>query len=263
MLVISTVLVIACVSSHQSTAPDELSASAQDRAQLLVDSAIIAHGGALYDSSYVEFVFRNRRYVRERKGGTFTYERIFTNPKDSSQQVRDILTNNNFRREINGERVALHDTLSFAYTNSVNSVIYFALIPYRLNDPAVNKKYLGQTVLKGEPYHQIQITFDEKGGGKDFEDVFIYWIHAKTYHIDYLAYSYEVDGGGIRFREAINPRSVKGIRFQDYINYEVPLKYDLIKADSLFSLNKLDTLSEILLENIAVRYSTQTASTER
>ncbi len=92
------------------------------------------------------------------------------------------------------------------YSNSVNSVAYFALLPFRLNDAAVNKRYIGTSEIKGEPYFEIEVTFQQKGGGKDHDDVFIYWIHQQHFTMDYLAYSFIVDGGGTRFRK----RSMSG-----------------------------------------------------
>lgn len=37
--------------------------------------------------------------------------------------------------------------------------------------------------------------------------------------MDFLAYEYNVNGGGVLFREAFNSRMIEGMRFQDYINY--------------------------------------------
>ena len=70
----------------------------------------------------------------------------------------------------------------------------------------------------------------------------------------YLAYSYKTDGGGIRFREATNPRRVGGILIQDYINYKP--EDESIPVDSLkpmFIEGRLQKLSEIKLENVNVK----------
>lgn len=87
-----------------------------------------------------------------------------------------------------------------------------------MNDKAVNKLYLGKVLIKGNEYYKIKVTFNEEGGGEDFEDVFVYWVQTGTFKVDYLAYSYAVNGGGIRFKEAYNERFVNGIRFVDYNN---------------------------------------------
>ena len=99
-------------------------------------------------------------------------------------------------------------------------------------------------------YDAIEITFNQQGGGKDYDDVFYYWINKQTQKVDYLAYSYHVNEGGIRFREAYNRRVVGGITFQDYINYEAPLGTPLKELPKLFEENKLKELSRIDMENI-------------
>ena len=174
------------------------------------------------------------------------------NPEDSTEEVRDILTNEGLIREINGVQAAIPDTMAFKYANSVNSVIYFAVLPYRLNDEAVFKKYLGEVEIKGKAYDKIQVTFAEEKGGKDFEDIFIYWINRETHQLGYLAYQYETDGGGIRFREALNPRRVGGLLFQDYINYKMDKNLAVEDADKLFEAGKLEKLSDIILEEISL-----------
>lgn len=221
-----------------------------DQVQKIVDKSIDIHGGKLFDNVHIEFNFRNRHYTSHRQGGIFTYTREF---RDSTGQVKDILTNNSFRREINGGLAKITEERAKAFSNSVNSVIYFALLPYGLNDRAVKKKYLNETELKGKQYHVIEVTFEKEGGGKDYEDVFLYWIEKESYTMDYLAYTYESDGGGIRFREAINRRTIEGILFQDYINYEPANKNtSLDKMESLYRNGELKKLSNIVLEEISV-----------
>ena len=162
------------------------------------------------------------------------------------------LTNDGFTREIDGREVDVPDSMAIKYSNSINSVIYFALLPYGLNDPAVNKRYLGDKNIKGKDYHKIQITFDQEGGGEDFEDIFVYWINVENYTIDYLAYKYSTDGGGMRFREALNERYIEGVRFADYINYKAPKSGLPADSDDIFLNGKLKELSRIELEDIKV-----------
>jgi hypothetical protein len=219
--------------------------------QKIINAAIDAHGGDSFDKTRITFTFRDRQYERERDGGYFVFRRIFTD--STGRTVADMLTNDDFIREVEGQQVALSYEDRQKYTASVNSVIYFALLPYRLNDAAVQKRYLGRAEIKGEPYHKVEITFMESGGGEDFSDVFVYWVHQEKATMDYLAYSYaEEDGMGVRFREAYNARRVGGILFQDYINYKGPGELYPGKLDSLFALNQLDLLSRIDLEEMAV-----------
>ncbi|MEO5600422.1 MAG: DUF6503 family protein [Cyclobacteriaceae bacterium] len=221
-----------------------------DKSQQIVDKCIEKHGGAAYETLKVGFDFRDRHYTAVRNKGSFTYTREFS---DSTGNIRDVLDNAGFVRYRGGKAAEITDERRNAFTNSVNAVIYFALLPSGLNDDAVNKEWIEQTTIKGEPYDLIRITFDPHGGGKDHQDEFLYWIHQENSTLDYMAYSYEVDGGGLRFREAMNPRQVGGILFQDYINYQpederIPIR----QVQSLFTTGKLKKLSEIKLDNLQV-----------
>jgi hypothetical protein len=219
--------------------------------QEIVDKAIEKAGGEKFLKSTIEFDFRNRHYVTRRNYGIFSHERIF---RDSTNTIHDFLTNDGFRREVNDEKTIVPDSMAVKYSNSVNSTIYFALLPFGLNDPAVRKKFVGKTTIENEPYFVIEITFEQQGGGNDFTDIFLYWIHEKKFTIDYLAYLYYNDGGGLRFRKAYNPRKVNGILFQDYINYkprEDSTKISDIEA--LYKQNALEELSRIELTNITVQ----------
>jgi len=223
----------------------------QNDPQQIIDRAINVHGGSSFEQSEITFTFRDRVYTSKRKDGDFELTRQFEDT--TGAVVKDYLTNEGFRREINGELMAVHDSMANKYSNSVNSVIYFALLPYKLNDPAVIKEYLGVDTIKGEPYHEIKVTFKKEGGGDDAEDVFVYWIHRKDYTMDYLVYEYHVDGGGVRFREAKNVRTVGDIRFADYNNYGTEeVVQSLQEYDDLFEQDKLNLVSEIILDDVKV-----------
>ena len=139
------------------------------------------------------------------------------------------------------------------YRTATNSVIYFALLPFNLDDPVVNRQLMRSVEIKGQPYYKVEITYGENGGGQDFEDVYIYWIHKENFTVDYLAYSFNINGGGVRFREAYNQREVEGIRFQDYMNYTIEEDFPAHELDYAFVTNKLKLVSKIELENVEVR----------
>ena len=240
LLVISVFLIV--VSCKQDAHPN---------AQDIIDKAIAIAGGEIIAASTIDFDFRNKHYKAIRNNGEFQFEREFT---DSIGIIKDVYTNNGFTRFVTNTAIQVQDTMAFKYTNSINSVHYFSVLPYGLNDAAVNKTYLGYKTLNGKAYHKLKVTFKQEGGGKDFEDVFVYWINADSYKSDYLAYSYITDGGGMRFREAYNERYVNGVRFVDYNNYK-PINKDanLFDLDSLFENNALKLLSKIETENISVK----------
>jgi len=219
-------------------------------AQQIVDKAITVAGGELYNTSDISFTFRDRKYEVSHGSKKRTLKRILIT--DTSKVV-DIKTGNKFQRFINDTLVFdLPDSLATIYGNSVNSVHYFAYLPFGLNDPAVNKKLVGEVTLKGADYYKLKVTFSEEGGGDDFDDTYVYWINKATWKPDYLAYEFHVNGGGMRFREAYNERYVNGIRFVDYKNYKPIQKGSILTIDSLYNANELELLSKIKLQNIIV-----------
>lgn len=250
-LILCTLLLACTNSSKESSEPKEAT-PVLDEAQKIVNRAIEKHGGAVYDDLSLAFDFRDRHYEGMRKEGKFVYKRLLK--QEDGTELLDILNNEKLIRQKNGEEVALSAKDSSAYANSVNSVFYFALLPYFLNDPAANKTYLGQAQLKGKPYHKIKVTFQQEDGGKDFEDEFVYWIHAEDYTMDYLAYNYLTDGGGARFREAYNVRTVKGVRFADYINYKPELDSRAVENfDTMLEAGQMKEVSRIDTENVEVK----------
>jgi|GEM_PF-72096 hypothetical protein len=220
--------------------------------QAIVDRAIARHGGSLYEHCIVKFTFRDRQYKATRRGASYQYERVWTD--STGQQLRDVLSNGGLYREINGKRVELSAADQAKYASSVNSVIYFALLPYFLNDKAVIKNYLGEVNVRAQPYHKIAVTFQQEGGGEDFEDEYVYWLHRDSLTMDYLAYNYREEGGGARFRSAYNVRYVNGIRFADYVNYapQDTTNQEVATFDRLFETGGLQEFSKIETQNVEV-----------
>jgi len=223
-------------------------------ARAIINSAIKSAGLDNFDNAKASFYFREKQYTYENKAGAYRYERKFTS--ENGNDIIDVLTNNGFARLTNGYSTALAEKKARAYSNSVNSVIYFAFLPFRLNDPAVEAKYLAKVDINGKSYHKIKVSFLEEGGGDDFDDIFIYWFDIKNYRMDYLAYEYHTDGGGMRFREAFNARAVNGVTIQDYRNYK-PWEKGSIPLDKIeiaFQNEELELLSEIVLENMEIEF---------
>jgi hypothetical protein len=217
--------------------------------QDIVDKSIEVSGGNLYKSCNISFTFRDIRYEMQNANGRKILKRII---KKDSTEILDILKHNSFERYINGNLVNVADSMATKYSNSINSVHYFAYLPYGLNDPAVNKKLLGETQLGVNKYYKVEVTFDEEDGGEDFEDIYIYWINKETFRPDYLAYEFSTDGGGSRFRKAFNERVINGIRFVDYKNYKAADNISVYNLEALFKSKELELLSTIRLENISV-----------
>ncbi len=227
------------------------SCESQSPAQKIVDDSIAAHGGATFSQSLIEFDFRKIHYTIFKTDSEFEYIREFT---DSTGQVKDVLNNSGFVRTVNGAKI---DTLTEerigAFSRSVNSVAYFAFLPYGLNDSSTIKEYLGEAELNDEKYDLIKVTFKKEGGGEDFDDQFLYWIGKDDHIIDFIAYSYHTDGGGVRMREVSDVIEVGGIRFQNYLNLKPEDKDTPVeKMQDLYLSGDLELLSEINLENIKV-----------
>ncbi|WP_420399961.1 DUF6503 family protein [Flagellimonas sp.] len=219
-------------------------------AQEIVDKSIEVSGGLLYKTHASSFKFRGRKYSSQIDNGKKVLERI---TYLDSVTIKDVKTNSDLKRYFNDSLVSLPDTLAFKYANSVNSVHYFARLPYGLNDRAVNKELLGTETIKGVPYFKLKVTFEQEGGGKDFDDTYIYWFNTETFKADYLAYDYHTDGGGQRFREAYNERFVEGIRFVDYNNFKPKKKGTaLLEIGKMFEEGGLELLSKIELTDIEV-----------
>ena len=225
-------------------------ANPEDAAAPIIQQALQAHGSTLLDSSTVQFRFRKYAYEAERQGGRYRYTRTFVS--EDGDTIRDQLTNEALRRSINGKPLALSAKDSAAYAESVNSVVYFALLPYFLQDPAVQTAYLGEAAIKGEPYDKIRVVFQQEGGGTDYEDEYVYWFHRDRHTMDYLAYNYQANGGGARFREAYNVRDINGLRIADYRNYKPPGDSRAVATfDSLFKAGQLEQVSLIQTENVS------------
>ncbi|MFT7899007.1 DUF6503 family protein [Tenacibaculum ascidiaceicola] len=219
-------------------------------AQEIIDKSIEYSKLNEIENATISFNFRKNSYEATRKNGIFELVRVI---KNDSVNTKDILSNDSFKRFVNDSLVELSEKDKNRYSNSVNSVHYFSVLPLGLNDKAVQKKLLEPVIIKGKEYYKVRVTFTEEGGGEDFDDVFIYWFAKDSFQLDYLAYKYHTNGGGVRFRDVKEEKVVKGIRFVNYNNYK-PLDKDIdfYTIDNLYKEGKLKKLSEIVLEDIQV-----------
>jgi len=217
-----SLFLIGCGSGDSSTdAPGDAPGADSLTSATIISEAVAAHGGPVIDTSVVTFTFRGARFRLLHDHGRFQYERITTD--SLGQTVREVLANDSLYREVDSQPVALTGEQRASLNTTVNSVSYFALLPHALTDPAVQSRRLGVDTVRGVPYHRVEVTFQQEGGGPDWEDRFVYWFRTDTMVMDFLAYAYGLDEGdddpGHRFREAYNVRTVNGVRFADYINY--------------------------------------------
>lgn len=208
-----------------------------------------AHGADKTANSRIAFNFRGIDYVVTRENGQYTYERITIQNQDS---VVDRLTNDGFERRVNDSLIPLDPEKETTYSSSLNSVVYLGQLPFSLDGSAVYKKYLGDATIKGKKYHEIEVTFDENGGGEDHEDVFVYWINQEDFMIDYFAYSFCEEECGFRFRESYNRRNINGITVQDYHNLKPQdTEVQIQNLDELFEKGQLIKVSDIELKRVS------------
>lgn len=218
----------------------------------IIDNSIEAYGGQKVFNSVIEFDFRDKHYYAKYHNYKYSLKRIFS---DSTGNIIDELHNDGFVRLRNDSIIALDEEWTGNYSRSVNSVIYFFRIPFVLKDEAAIIERLEDSEIRNKSYYKLKVSFSEDGGGEDFDDTFVYWVNKENFLIDYLAYSYSTDGGGKRFREAINPRNVNGLQVDDYINYEpLDLNVPIEEYEAYFAADGLTELSRIENRNVSIEY---------
>lgn len=214
--------------------------------QVIIDKSIRFYQMDKLKNASLEFTFRSAKFKIMQHDGEFRYERTFT---DSTGLVHDILDNKGFKRALNGQELILDKKDVAKYSQSLNAVVYFLYLPLKLNDASVLKKYIDEVKIKDKSYHKLEISFDQRQGGADHNDVYYYWFDTEDYSMDHFAYS----AGGNRFREVLKTQIVEGVIFQDYINYQMPLNDSITmisKYDSLYNADKLRELSRIEFVNM-------------
>ena len=248
LFVFAAALLLSCQSPQPTDPPP---------AHAVLDSAVAAHSGAVLDRSVVTFTFRGDRYRLYHNDGRFDYRRSYSD--SLGRRVHDGLTNEGTYRVIAGDTIALSDAEKTAIQTTVNSVAYFTLLPYPLQDAAVQPTYEARDTVKGTAYHRLRVTFRKEGGGQDWEDVFLYWFAADTYDMDYLAYAYGLGADdadpGTRFRTAYNARRISGVQFADYKNYTAPdlAPNHMQRYPSLWAQDSLRLVSRVAIDSIQVR----------
>lgn len=239
LILITSLLLISCLNNNPQSG---------HTAKNIIHKSIIGTGLDNLKPGKSSFEFRNKYYTYSyTQGGKFLYTRSQTD--SSGNTIKDELSNNGLIRSINDTIINLNAEDEQKYSNSINSVIYFAFLPLWLEDDAVIASYLGTEEINHIQYFKIKVEFQEEGGGEDFNDRFIYWFNPNDNSVDFLAYQYFTNEGGMRFREAYNPQLVNGVLFQDYYNYKPSSEIQLTDIAKAYQNNELELLSEIKLEN--------------
>ena len=238
---VSLLLAAACSNSQKET-------NTSESRKGIIDKSIDFHFED--ESPNFSFLFRDRNYSIDYSFDRFEYTCSYT---DSTGVHRRVLNNTGYLEHLDGEQIRLSKKDSLSHSESVNSVSYFNLLPLVLKENAVNSEPLGLEEIDSKTYHKVQVKFKQEGGGVDFQDIYYYWFDTLDYSMDYLAYSFQVNGGGTRFRKAVNFRKINGVGVQDYLNYKGPASPDSLRFISeLYKEGKLPLLSEIKVSGINV-----------
>lgn len=240
-------ILFSCKPKETITNASSMGSKKLTKADKILAKAFAAHGGKKYNKAHYEFIFRKKKYTFRNDGPNYNYTVTY---ERNGQTNFNQLDNNGLIRKVDGKKVEISEKEYNAHFGALNSVIYFATLPHKLYDPAVMTSYKGATTIKGKEYEVLEITFKKEGGGQDHEDEYYYWINKATDQIDYLAYNYLVNNGGVRFRTAYNQRKVDGILFQDYVNYKADVGTPLADLPRLFEKDVLKKLSVIETESV-------------
>ena len=216
----------------------------------IINTVVVNSG---FDSAIfsVNFDFRDHHYSLKQKPSFYSFSRSII---QNEIEVKDVMTPNQpLKRYLDGVPIKISDSIRGVYSNSLNSVMYFFQLPKPLQDPSVIKVLMSSVEINGYSYWTIKVTFKEEGGGEDYQDEYRYWINQNNYEIDFLAYNYQSDGGGTRFRRAINKRKINGMFFQDYENYKpFQIFEQLDNLPKFFEQGNLELISLIENKNIIV-----------
>ncbi len=228
--------------------------SGEAEAVALVRATQEAHGSDALEGATLHFTFRGDAFTAMRDGGRFRYTR--TTRDERAREVVDVLDNSGLSRTVNGDDAPIPASEVGSLTTAVNSVVYFATLPAPLSDAAVQARALGPDSVAGQPYDRLEITFAQEGGGNDWEDRYIYWVHPERRTLDYIAYSYELAEGasgandtGHRFRRVIGTGDASGFRTQDYANMTADSISTLEEYPAALARGATREVSQVLTEN--------------
>lgn len=220
----------------------------------IVARAIEHHGGERYRHSEAELELCSGSgcyRIRVRTDGGL-YEHEVSGPyRGRNRTVR--ADNDSVSVLRDGEPLVVLAAAKQALRDWATARIYFAFLPYRLEDAGVVQQDLGIELWAGRRLHRVKVSF-LPGTGTDAGDEYLYWFDPDTARLEQFAYSFEGRPGGLRFRRLSNYRRVGGILFFDQSNLGV--EGDGLDVDEIspgFVERRMRPVSEIALSEITVR----------
>jgi len=224
----------------------------------IVDRSIEHHGGARYEASRIELELcsANGCFAIETRTEGGLFEHVVTG--EDGMRVR--ATNDTVERWEGGRQVPVPPGEEARRRRFVSARVYFAFLPYRLNDPGVWKLDHGIVDWEGRPLHKVAVSFGSRAAGGDqgsetgqTSDEYMYWFDPETGEIVYFAYDFVGEPSGVRFRRAINLRRIGGILFFDQENLGLDGEgLDVTQIDPRFVAERLPRISVVELRDIRV-----------
>ena len=185
-----------------------------ESAEELVARSIEFHGGKAYEGREISFRICSKSgcydVTTEVDEGLFSHR--VTGPHGRTVRA----TNDALTMWVGGDRVPVPAGEEQRWRDWVNARIYFALLPYRLQDSSVRLRDLGTEDWWGHSLRKVEVTF-EPGSSTEADDVFLYWFDPRSARLVQFAYSYDGDPDGLRFRELFEYRRVDGILFSPWL----------------------------------------------
>lgn len=220
----------------------------------IVDRAIEFHGGDLYLASETELDICSKSgcfdVLARLEGERYFYD-VAGEVRGLHHRVRS--SNDDLELLIAGSKMAHPPEETQGLRDWAMARVYFAFLPFRLNDPSVVKEDLGLETWDGRELHKVKVTF-AAGSSSDASDEYLYWFDPETARVEQFAYSFEGNPGGLRFRRGHNYRRVEGILFFDQENLGVEgegLTVDLVTPG--YVDEKMRQISSVELRNVEVR----------
>jgi len=227
-------------------------AAGQDGLEI-VRRSIEFHGGTAFESSLIEMKLCSGSGCYDltvwSDGGLYRH-RVAGPVRAGHRDVE--VTNDTLRHWQDGVEVELTAADEQRLRDWAAARIYFALLPYRLNDPSVRQLDQGLEQWGERVLHRVKVTF-RAGSSTDAEDEFLYWFDPETARLEQFAYSFQGSPGGLRFRPLLNYRRVGGILFFDQENLGIDadgLSIDLV--DPEYVERSMRPISTVRLEDITV-----------
>jgi hypothetical protein len=255
----SFLLLLAAVVPAAGQAASAESAPKVERLEI-VDRAIALHGGERFRHSRSALTICSKSgcfdLVATMDGDRYEYDvRDEAGVQDEGGKAtrRVLASNDRVERWEQGEPVVLDGEGERRARDFANARVYFAFLPFRLNDPSVYKQDLGLERWGERELHKVRVSF-APGTSTDAEDVYLYWFDPESGRLEQFAYSFgSGDGAGVRFRELSNYRRVGGLLFFDQRNlgYEAPgVRVDVVTPD--FVAQQMREVSNVTLRDIDV-----------